>query len=751
MQETLSRSTQATHIVVIVHGNRTFSGWQETLESLIHEQLPRAKVHKHNYGFSSIPFLRWIATNRFRQDLMDIAAQYPNAQVDIVAYGFGTYLVGRVLMRCAKARCLRIHTIILASSVLKTSFPWSRLMNEGMVQRVVNECAAKDLALVFKILIPFRGGAGFLGASGILDDDKFRNNWYSFGQSGFFKYAGLASDGFMRTRWLPALMAKPLPRPIDERDQTWHLGFLRLFLENDPIKLLIWALPVFLSTIALLRLSAEGQATRQVVLARQLAIQAERLISDQGSFPQLSALLSIESLQRSRTLGSDHTLRRALPFLNSPFPVASSPEKVLVAKATPGPNSMIGVSAVTLFDPVIRQQFLALNQQSDNLDHEKFFKTATKFDTRGAHLVSISPDGLYLATGNADGMARVFDVQNGKAVSEIPSQVALTGVAISPDGRYVATGYLDGMMRISELRGGSTTAEFKFNSAVTRAEFSGDGQYLMTVTQDKMVRLFSMTNRRAVAEHRFDNHKHEVQGLALSFDGQYFAIDFGPLIQTFNTATWDQFQNFISTTKARLRLTFSPSGRYLAVVDPSDLVQILDLGPGRVVRELRHASVDHGEPLDWLPASFSPDERYLAVVNRNNSISLFDLSTGTEVSNIIDEDIYCIQFGVDEPRKSAVALDQTTTRRHGLGTVRALAFSSNGRDLIVAYRLSIEGNRSGQRRFLTDQETIVSRYLVRPDDLIAEACSRLKQNLTPQQWKQYLGDTPYQKTCPSLQ
>jgi WD40 repeat protein len=107
---------------------------------------------------------------------------------------------------------------------------------------------------------------------------------------------------------------------------------------------------------------------------------------------------------------------------------------------------------------------------------------------------------------------------------------------------------------------------------------------------------------------------------------------------------------------------------------------ILDLGPGRVVRELRHASVDHREPLDRLPTSFSPDERYLAVVNRNNSISLFDLSRGTEVSNIIDEDIYGIQFGVDEPRKSAVALDQTTTRRHGLGTVRALAFSSNGRD-----------------------------------------------------------------------
>jgi len=53
-------------------------------------------------------------------------------------------------------------------------------------------------------------------------------------------------------------------------------------------------------------------------------------------------------------------------------------------------------------------------------------------------------------------------------------------------------------------------------------------------------------------------------------------------------------------------------------------------------------------------------------------------------------------------------------------------------------------------RILVDQEVLVSRYLLRPDDLIADACSRLKQNLTAQQWKQYLGDEPYRKTCPNL-
>ena len=35
----------------------------------------------------------------------------------------------------------------------------------------------------------------------------------------------------------------------------------------------------------------------------------------------------------------------------------------------------------------------------------------------------------------------------------------------------------------------------------------------------------------------------------------------------------------------------------------------------------------------------------------------------------------------------------------------------------------------------------------RPEDLIAEASSRLTRNLTYQEWQRYLPDEPYRKTC----
>jgi len=37
-----------------------------------------------------------------------------------------------------------------------------------------------------------------------------------------------------------------------------------------------------------------------------------------------------------------------------------------------------------------------------------------------------------------------------------------------------------------------------------------------------------------------------------------------------------------------------------------------------------------------------------------------------------------------------------------------------------------------------------------PEDLTEEACARVNRNLTLAEWKLYLPDKPYRKTCPNL-
>jgi hypothetical protein len=49
------------------------------------------------------------------------------------------------------------------------------------------------------------------------------------------------------------------------------------------------------------------------------------------------------------------------------------------------------------------------------------------------------------------------------------------------------------------------------------------------------------------------------------------------------------------------------------------------------------------------------------------------------------------------------------------------------------------------------QEVILTRHLLRPQDLVDDACMRLTRNLTQEEWKQYVGtEVPYHRTCPNL-
>jgi Leucine-rich repeat (LRR) protein len=235
------------HLVITVHGIRTFGGWQERLEALLSQDAASrgttVQVVHYKYGYFSAfaflsVFLRWFTVRRFRTELRALVAQRWD-RIDIVAHSFGTFVVAKALQSMARrGDCPRIHTLILAGSVLPSRFRWSTLVPR-CVHRVVNECGTRDQILLLSQALPLLGMAGRVGFEG-MTSAALRNRFFILGHSGYFLDSG-APSGFMERRWVPLLMdpaGGDEVATVDERHPDWKSGIEAFVLNNaSPLKI----------------------------------------------------------------------------------------------------------------------------------------------------------------------------------------------------------------------------------------------------------------------------------------------------------------------------------------------------------------------------------------------------------------------------------------------------------------------------------------------------------------------------------
>ncbi len=145
-----------------------------------------------------------------------------------------------------------------------------------------------------------------------------------------------------------------------------------------------------------------------------------------------------------------------------------------------------------------------------------------------------------------------------------------------------------------------------------------------------------------------------------------------------------------------LAIAFSPDHKLLATGSNDGIVEVWEVTNGRQVMRLEH--------LDRVNAvAFSPDGRLLATVSTDRTTRIWEIVSGQQFVRINDEN-----------------------------NVQDVAFNPNGRYLATA------------------SSNIAEIKLWRPEDLIAAVRPKLTRNLTPKEWKQFLGDEPYSKTFEDL-
>jgi WD40 repeat protein len=180
---------------------------------------------------------------------------------------------------------------------------------------------------------------------------------------------------------------------------------------------------------------------------------------------------------------------------------------------------------------------------------------------------------------------------------------------------------------------------------------------------------------------------------------------------------------------------WSPDGRYLAAQRDQD-VRVWELKTRQSICQLtlpeRPISLSFTKGGDALAAVFSggaarAGERQYAklwsVVN-GKELKSFEPSVGADYSKLLNLADTSLEIG----------MGADLAQRKGINT--------DGR--VVAL-----DQESGYLVTISDRNT-VRVWLLRPEDVIEEACRRLPRNLTADEWREYVKDDAYRKTCPKL-
>jgi WD40 repeat protein len=301
-------------------------------------------------------------------------------------------------------------------------------------------------------------------------------------------------------------------------------------------------------------------------------------------------------------------------------------------------------------------------------------------------------------------ISRTWDVNTGQEKPELAVALDGKGAAFAPDGLSFAVMSENGL----ELRRvGEPQPVAKLAYANPHAvAWSPDGRYLAAATE-REARVWDLSSHRSMGQIALPG---KLKDLALAGGGEALAAVVGSGKQTrvgevhtaklWNVSSGEELKSFEPDEGQSLRTDThcALNARYLVTRDLK-------------VREMKSGAMFSKPVLDQDAAYcvLSTDERYLATSSGDGIVRVWDLKSAKEAFRITTQ---------EDPS--------------ALVPYSPLTFDQESR-----YLATIQGST-------------VRVWSLRQDDLIAEACRRLPRNLSEQEWREYVGDDAYHKTCPKL-
>lgn len=367
-------------------------------------------------------------------------------------------------------------------------------------------------------------------------------------------------------------------------------------------------------------------------------------------------------------------------------------QAVTLSEKNPTLSALLSIEAYRLADTIATRSTLS-NIAEAILQKRRFLRGPRK----PIQSMAISQDGQFVASGESDRIARVWNIESGKEIINMTHKNVVTAIAISPDNNFIASTSYDNQVHVWRVSTGKELLLLNHDDWITSIAFSPDGNFLISGSQDNTVRVWDTKSRREIAQFELPAW---VSTIAISPDGKYIAAgDITGLIYIWEVTTRNETRINLHDDLVT-SIAFSPDGNFIASGSKDNTVRVWSLSAGKEIAHMAHDD-------SVLSVAFSPDNKYVVSGGQDNTSRIWESKTGLEVLRNVDDD-----------------------------SIIFVSFIPNSK-----YILS--GNSRGFFRF----------WHWNLEDLISDICasSFLSYNLTINEWEQYIGENyPYQKTCPNL-
>lgn len=414
------------------------------------------------------------------------------------------------------------------------------------------------------------------------------------------------------------------------------------------------------------------------------------------------------------------------------------------------------------------------------------FKTAdgaTMIESREIYTIPegasvFSPDGTQLAgvSASAAGNAvKVWDAATGRELLTLNGHTGwVMGVVFSPDGKRLASTSLDGTVRIWSLTPGqeSLTVAAPGADYGTRVAYNPNGQEFATNGGDGTATIWNATT----GESRLTLHGHtqEVLNVAFNSDGTRLAtssLDANAIV--WDAATGQKLLTLSGHESGVRDIAFNPDGSRIATGGFDGTARVWDAVTGSLI----YTITDHGGLV--LGVAFSPDGTHLATSSTDATAKIRDARTGKVLLTLSGHNggLPDIAYSPDGTKVATGSGDGTaiiwdaatgaplfTLKGHSAG-IQSVAFNSDGMLLATGSEdntakvwdvatgkelLTLPGSGGGVKGVafspsdngvqlaVASADGVVRLFLLRIDDLLTLAHSRITRSLTTAECQKYL-------------